>query len=209
MEQDEDAEFLLDQRELTDYTSGTPTQIMTKYSNGDIIMVLPQPVTICWAGYFKTYNSLKEIAEKTDRNLCSYLEMRSEIVPVPDFSLDDKTLAKSNIKFSNMFNDYDYLTEAERDEACQLIKFDIQAPEEYDFSIEEIMKTIVTKGENDGLKIMIRTYPGDMAHPNECYPWLVRQNYRHRVYYYSYRIFRYEISKPVFEQYLTGGVHKL
>ena len=43
------------------------------------------------------------------------------------------------------------------------------------------MRMILSPNENNGLKIMIRVYPGDIAHPNETYPWEVKQNYRYLV----------------------------
>ncbi|CAI2374050.1 unnamed protein product [Moneuplotes crassus] len=210
IENDEDDSIILNQDELTEYISGSPCEIMKQYSDGEILMVLPQPVTICWCGYFTAYDELKMAAEKADNSIATYFEMRSDIVPVPDSSLNRDTKINSISKFSEMFNDFDYLEPEMRDEKCQLILFDTQVPEEYQFNNEQVMKRIMNKGENDGLKIMIRIYPGDFAHPNESFPWVVKPYYRHRVYYYAYRIFRYEISRPIFERYFKySGYSKI
>ena len=140
---------------------------MSQYSEGDLIMVLPQPVTISWVGYFKTYEELKIAAENANESISTYFEMRSEIVPLPDPLLDENTQKKAKAKLSNMFNKFDKLSPKEREEACELITFNIQVAEGYNFDNDEVMRRILNKGENDGLKIMVRLYPGDMAHPNE------------------------------------------
>ena len=130
-------------------------------------MVLPQSVTISWVGYFKAYEELKIAAESANESISTYFEMRSEIVPLPDPLLDKNTQKKAKAKLSNMFNKFDKLSPKEREEACELITFNIQVAEGYNFDNDEVMRRILNKGENDGFKIMVRLYPGDMAHPNE------------------------------------------
>lgn len=160
-------------------------------------MVLPQIVIISWIGYFSTYSKLLAAAELSDRSVMSSLEMRSEVVPLTSPVLDQSAPSEN-------FNVFDTYTEEVRTEECQLVLFDLQPAAEHRFKYEEIMRGITNTDDTEAAKLSIRCYPGDIYHPNENYPWEVKKNYRHRVYYHGYRVIRYEISKPVFERYLRG-----
>lgn len=98
----------LNESELTSYVKLSPKEALRQYSEGEIIMVLPQAVTIAWISYFSTYESLKEIAECTDTSILSYLEMRSEMI---EFSHE-----KNNRKQVKMFNEFDENETDKRDE---------------------------------------------------------------------------------------------
>jgi hypothetical protein len=108
IEQDEDELMTLNESELTSYVKLSPKEALRQYSEGEIIMVLPQAVTIAWISYFSTYESLKEIAECTDTSILSYLEMRSEMI---EFSHE-----KNNRKQVKMFNEFDENETDKRDE---------------------------------------------------------------------------------------------
>jgi len=165
MENNEDKDIILNVAEHTSYIKYSPKELMRQYSQGDIIMVLPQPVSIVWAGYFAKYDTLKEVADVADKSICSYMELRSEMVPITDFKFD--LGKKTNRNLVQMFNEYDSYDPVKRDIECQLITFDMQTPQEYQFDNNEVMERLFGAGSNDGLKIMIRTYPGDFSHPNE------------------------------------------
>ena len=56
--------------------------ILVKYINDDILMLLTQVVIIWWAEHFRDNASLIQAANRCDKRIINYLEMRSEIIPI-------------------------------------------------------------------------------------------------------------------------------
>ena len=125
IENGEEENIEINEQEHSNMVIDSIDNILAKYISDDIFMLLPQAVIIGWAKHFGDYASLVQAADRCDKSVMSYLEMRSEIIPVPDNSLDDKNKIISDMKFKQMMNLYDEYNTKQRDKEWQLISFDL------------------------------------------------------------------------------------